>query len=161
MSSILLGSTPSPQVGQPGSRRSLSSRNLVASASNINRRPARFLPMPRMIFTASVACRMPTTPGSTPSTPASWQEGAMSGGGGQIIAGRRAEAARAQAQHLRLQKTLLPVLAHLGEHGVARVAQALVGGHHEGALEVEAGPLPGREAPRHRGDVGVAELAQR
>ena len=31
---------------------------------------------------ASVTCSEPITPHSTPSTPASWQDGAMSGGGG-------------------------------------------------------------------------------
>jgi hypothetical protein len=39
-------------------------------------------PMPRISLSASVACRVPMVPGSTPSTPPSAQEGTSPGGGG-------------------------------------------------------------------------------
>ena len=71
------------------------------------------------------------------------------------------EPARAEAQHLRLQQLRLAQLAHLGQHGVPRVAQALLRRHHERPVELQPGALPGREPARHRLDVGVAELGQR
>ena len=39
-------------------------------------------PLPISSFTASVACTTPINPGSTPRTPASFQEGTSPGGGG-------------------------------------------------------------------------------
>ena len=45
-------------------------------------RPESVSPLPRMILMASVACSVPTIPQRMPSTPASWHDGASSGGGG-------------------------------------------------------------------------------
>src|SRR5881398_1632380 len=71
----------SPQTGQFGSRRRLTSLNSVASASKRSSRPTSGSPIPRQSLSASLACSEPTMPGSTPSTPPSAQLGASSGGG--------------------------------------------------------------------------------
>ena len=47
-----------------------------------NSREAKLSPMPRMSFNVSVACMLPTSPVSAPSTPASAQLGTIPGGGG-------------------------------------------------------------------------------
>ena len=79
----------------------------------------------------------------------------------QVEPRRRAQPARAEAQHLRLQQLRLPRLTDLGQHGVARIAQALVRRHDERPVELQPGALPRREPARHRLHVGVAELGQR
>src|SRR2546421_99056 len=132
-------------------------------ASYWRRRPTSGLPMPRMSLIASVAWMRPTTPGSTPRTPASLHEGAKPGGGGVDLGGAdppgvvddlalevrlvdhvvvdeahgadagggevqargRAQAARTDEQHLRLEQLLLPLFAHLVEHQMARVTRLL------------------------------------
>src|SRR5436305_1782940 len=130
-------------------------------ASYWRRRPTSGLPMPRMSLIASVAWIRPTTPGSTPSTPASLHDGAMpAGGGGEVQARGRAQAARTDEQHLRLEQLLLPLLAHVVEHQVARVTRLLLAGHDEGLVEREALVLPRLEAAGERAHVGVAELLQ-
>src|SRR5918994_5135375 len=73
--------TPSPQAGQAGSRQMRTSSKLVLMASNISSLPASGLPTPRMSLKTSLAWMMPAIPGSTPSTPATLQAGASSGGG--------------------------------------------------------------------------------
>ena len=50
-------------------------------------------------------------------------------GRGQVERGRRAEAAGAEQQHLRVQQLQLAVDPDLGQQRVARVAVALLGGH--------------------------------
>ena len=47
-----------------------------------NDRALSVFPMPRMSLIASVACSVPTMPGSTPRTPPSAQLGTSPGGGG-------------------------------------------------------------------------------
>jgi hypothetical protein len=81
MSGIAARSTPSPQVAQAGSRRSVSSRSLVRERVVEQSRPAT-VGRPSTSLIASVACSTPITPGSTPSTPASAQLGDAPGGGG-------------------------------------------------------------------------------
>src|SRR5205823_13589918 len=78
--SLIVGAVP--QSGHFGSRRSLTSRNRIPSASYVRRRPTSGSPIPSRSFTTSVACTSPITPGSTPRTPASLQEGTRPGGGG-------------------------------------------------------------------------------
>jgi hypothetical protein len=70
------------QIGQSGSRRTLSSVVVAASASYISRRPMSGSPAPMMSLTTSVACSRPIVPGSTPSTPLAPHDGASSAGGG-------------------------------------------------------------------------------
>ena len=72
----------SEQTGQFGSRRSFSSVNSVSRASNRSSRPASVSPIPSRTLSASVAWSRPRMPGTTPSTPATEQPGASSGGGG-------------------------------------------------------------------------------
>ena len=67
---------PGRQVGQLGSRRSDSSEKRVPSASKVRSRPTSGSPMPSSSFSTSLAWMSPMSPGSTPSTPASAQEGA-------------------------------------------------------------------------------------
>jgi hypothetical protein len=57
-------------------------RNDIRSASNSSRRPASVSPNPVSSLIASVACNVPITPGSTPSTPPSAHDGTSPGGGG-------------------------------------------------------------------------------
>src|SRR5450759_4786324 len=85
-SAITIGGASGPQVGQVGSRRTLNVRKLSSSASYARRRPISGSPRFRSSLIASSAWIEPTMPGSTPSTPASAQLGASSGGGGS---GRR------------------------------------------------------------------------
>src|SRR5439155_20739138 len=80
MYSVIVGF--SPQTGQSGSRRSATSVKVVVSASKRSSRPISGSPIPSASLIASLACREPITPGSTPSTPPSAQLGASSGGGG-------------------------------------------------------------------------------
>ena len=47
------------------------------------RRPTKGFPPSSSSFIASVAIRTPIVPGSTPSTPASFQPGTKPGGGGE------------------------------------------------------------------------------
>src|SRR5438552_1825116 len=72
----------SEQTGQAGSRRKRSSVNDASSASKSNRRPASESPIRSRILIASLVCSRPMIPGTTPSTPATEQPGASSGGGG-------------------------------------------------------------------------------
>ena len=72
----------SPQTGQFGSRRSLTSLNSVASASKRSSRPTSDSPIPRQSLSVSLACSEPMIPGRTPRTPPSEHDGASSGGGG-------------------------------------------------------------------------------
>src|SRR4029079_16725964 len=72
----------SEQTGQFGSRRSWSSVNSVSSASNSTSRPASVVPIPSSTLRASLVWSRPKMPGTTPSTPATEQPGASSGGGG-------------------------------------------------------------------------------
>ena len=74
--------SPGRHTGQSGSGDSRVSRKRRASASKCSRRPVSGAPRPRTSLIASVACSRPITPGNTPSTPASAQLGAASGGGG-------------------------------------------------------------------------------
>ena len=69
-------------AGQFGSRRILKVRKLASSASYVSRRPERESPRPSNCLIASIACNEPMIPGSTPSTPASAHDGAISAGGG-------------------------------------------------------------------------------
>src|SRR6266571_7000577 len=72
---------PSPQAGQAGSRQIFTSLNSVDMASNMRRRPTSVAPTPSSSLKTSLAWSMPAIPGSTPSTPATAQSGASSGGG--------------------------------------------------------------------------------
>ncbi|CAA9357389.1 MAG: hypothetical protein AVDCRST_MAG40-3250 [uncultured Gemmatimonadaceae bacterium] len=54
----------------------------MRSASTSSSRPASVSPRPSTSLIASVAWIVPTSPGSTPSTPPSSQEGTAPGGGG-------------------------------------------------------------------------------
>ena len=82
--------------------------------------------------------------------------------GGEVERGRRAEAARAEQQHLRVEQLLLALEADLRDEQVARVALALLGGERARDLDLVAAVLPQRDAAGHRLDVLVAEqLLQR
>ena len=72
----------SPQTGHARLRGTFTTVKLMASAFQISSRPRSGSPTPRIAFTTSVACSVPTTPGTTPRTPTSWQEGTMPAGGG-------------------------------------------------------------------------------
>jgi hypothetical protein len=76
----------------------------------------------------------------------------------QVERGRRAEPARAEQQHLRLEQLLLPALADLGDEQVARVALALLRAERLGHLDLVAAVLPQRDPAGHRLDVLVAEV---
>ena len=69
-------------------------------------------------------------------------------GRGQIQRRRRAEAARAEQQHLRVEQLLLALGPDLGEQQMARVALALLGGQRPRRLDLVAAVLPQREARR-------------
>jgi hypothetical protein len=81
-------------------------------------------------------------------------------GGGQIEGCGRAQAPRAQQQHLRVQELLLTLGADLGQQQVAAVALALLSGQRAGGLDVVAAVLPQREATRHRLDVLIAQIVE-
>ena len=68
-------------------------------------------------------------------------------GGGEVERGRRAEAAGAEQQHLRVQQLHLAVDPDLGQQRVARVALALLGGH-AAARRRPAAPAPARRGCR-------------
>jgi hypothetical protein len=82
-------------------------------------------------------------------------------GRGQVQRRRRAQATGADAQHPGLEQLDLALDPDLGQHGVPRVAELLVLGHHHRDVEGIAVALPRREAAGHRLHLGVAELAQR
>ena len=79
-SSVILGS--SPHTGQAGFFATGISRSRAPQASSIARRPSSGCPPPITSLSASAACIVPMIPGSTPSTPASAQEGTEPAGGG-------------------------------------------------------------------------------
>ena len=81
-SAITIGAAFGPHAGQLGSRRTLKLRNDSSSASYASRRPTSGSPRSSSSLIASSAWIDPMMPGSTPSTPASAQLGASSGGGG-------------------------------------------------------------------------------
>ena len=72
----------SPHTAHLGSRRSRSMRTSPESVSKCIMRPMSGVPWPRISLIASSACTQPTSPGSTPSTPASAHDGTAPGGGG-------------------------------------------------------------------------------
>ena len=80
---------------------------------------------------------------------------------GQVQAGRRAEAAGADQQHLRVEQLQLAGLADLGDQRVARVAGALRLARARAARSRGSRLLPAAEAAGERGDVLVAELLER
>ena len=80
---------------------------------------------------------------------------------GQVDRGRRAEPARADQEHLRVEQPELALLADLRDEHVAAVALELLGVQGARDAPVMAVLLPGREAARHRDDVLVAELRER
>src|SRR4029079_19180179 len=70
------------QAGHSGSRFRRNSVNEVSSASNSTSRPESVSPRSSSTFRTSFAWSRPMIPGTTPSTPATEQPGASSGGGG-------------------------------------------------------------------------------
>ena len=112
-----------PHSAQSGSGGSRTVRNRVASASQISSRPDSVSPMPRISFSTSVACSVPITPVTAPSTPASLQVGTS--------AGRRRfgiQAAVARAAGVRLEHRKLALEAqHRGRHQRAARQHAGVG----------------------------------
>ena len=79
---------------------------------------------------------------------------------GQVERRRRAEAAGADAEHLRVEQLRLPRFADLGQQEVAAVADLLLGGELPVLGDRQALVLPAAEAAAHRDDVRVAELLQ-
>ena len=77
----------------------------------------------------------------------------------QVEGGRRAEAARAEQQHLGVEQLQLARLAHLGQQEVALVAVALGRGEGLRRRPGAAVVLPLVEAADQRLHVGVAEVA--
>src|SRR5215475_950221 len=69
-----------PQAAQSGRRGMLNERNVISSASYDSNRPFKGFPIPSSSLMTSVAWIRPMVPGNTPSTPASSQLGASSGG---------------------------------------------------------------------------------
>ena len=76
----------------------------------------------------------------------------------QVQRRRRAEAAGAEQQHLRVEQLLLALDPDLGQQQMARVALALLGRQRPRHLDLIAAVLPQREAAGHRLDVLVAEV---
>src|SRR5438445_457662 len=138
----------SPHEGQFGSRAYFTSRNLCSSASYSSSLPTSGSPLPSTSFTASTACTSPMIPGSTPRTPASWHEGASSGGG-------------ADKPDLRHEKPGLSDLADFGDEQVAAVAGALGIGQPHRHLQRQPGILPRREPTLHAAHPGVPHLSER
>src|ERR1041384_824007 len=58
-----------PHAGHVGSLRTLTVRNCIPRVSMSSSRPLSGSPAPTISLIASVACILPTSPGSTPSTP--------------------------------------------------------------------------------------------
>ena len=77
---------------------------------------------------------------------------------GQVQRGRRAQAACADQQYPGSQQLELAFLAHIGQQGVAAVANFLVAGQHLRDLDRQAGALPAAEAADQRLDVFVAHF---
>src|SRR5256885_1107782 len=152
MSSIFLpGSLHTTHLG---SRGSLNSRNFMLSASYCMSRPTSDLPMPRISLTASVACKTPMTPGSTPSTPASLHDGAIPAGTAaaprETHPLRRADPAPAEMEPLGLHEVGLSGLANLRQHQVPRVARLLILREDERLGRRQIAPLPRAVSARHR-----------
>ena len=83
-------------------------------------------------------------------------------GGREVERGRRAEPARAEQQHLRVEQLRLPRRADLGQQQVAAVALLLLDRELARELDLVAAVLPQRDAARHRAHVAVAkQLAER
>ena len=78
--------------------------------------------------------------------------------GRQVQRRRRAEPARPEQQHLRVEQLLLTLDPNLREQKVPRVAVALFGAHEARNVDLVAPILPQREAAGHRRDVLVAEV---
>src|SRR5256885_15078007 len=70
------------QIGQFGSRRTLSSVNVAPNASYRSSLPISGSPDPVISLITSVAWSIPIVPGRTPSTPLAPHDGASSAGGG-------------------------------------------------------------------------------
>src|SRR4029077_14806540 len=81
--------------------------------------------------------------------------------GGEIEAGRAAEAARADQEHARLEQLQLSLDADLWDQQVPAVPRALLSVEGARQLRREAVALPVGEAAGERDDVLVAELAKR
>jgi hypothetical protein len=81
--------------------------------------------------------------------------------GGEIEGSGRAEAARADQEHARVEQLQLPFLADLGDQQVAAVAGALLAVEDARELRGEAVALPVGEPAGERDDVLVAELFER
>src|SRR5438067_999101 len=158
MYSVMVGC--SPQTGQSGSRRSVTSLNSVESASKRSRRPESDSPMPSASFSVSFAWSEPMIPGSTPSTPPSAQLGAAPCRG-EIERGGRAETAGADQEDARLEQLQLSFFPDLGNQQMAAVARALLRVEDARELRRKAVALPVREAARERDDVLVPELLER
>ena len=77
--------------------------------------------------------------------------------GREVEGGGRAEAARPEQQHLRVEQLQLALEPDLGHEQVARVALALLGGERPRDLDLVAAVLPERDPAAHRRDVLVAE----
>ena len=82
-------------------------------------------------------------------------------GRGQVERGRRAQAAGAQQQHLRVQQLHLALDPELGQQGVARVAHPLLGGRCPRPHDRQALGLPLLDPAGDRGGVLVPEAAAR
>jgi hypothetical protein len=76
---------------------------------------------------------------------------------GEVERGRRAEAAGAQQQHLRVEQLGLALGPDLGEQDVAPVALLLLGREDLRDLDLVAAVLPQGDAARHRAHVAEAE----
>ena len=79
-SAVILGF--SPHTGQAGFFATGISRRRAPQASSNANLPSSGCPPPITSLSASAACIVPMMPGSTPSTPASAQEGTEPAGGG-------------------------------------------------------------------------------
>ena len=79
---------------------------------------------------------------------------------GQVERRRRAEAARADQEHARVEQLQLPLLADLGDQQMAAVALALRRVERLRVLDLAAVALPVGEAARERADALVAELGR-
>src|SRR5207253_6335853 len=82
-------------------------------------------------------------------------------GGCEIQGSGRAETARTDEQHLRVEKLQLPLLADLGDEEVPAVPSATRCVEPALELDGKAVPFPVGEPAGERGDVLVAELTER
>ena len=71
-----------PHTGHSGSFGTFSSWKVIRMASYTSSLPTSVSPAPRISLMVSVAWMVPMTPGRTPKTPASAQDGTRPGGGG-------------------------------------------------------------------------------